>query len=107
MKSVAPAFAGFLVATAVVIGGAAPASAAAASPTFAKDVAPILQAHCQVCHRAGSIAPMSLMTYDEVRPWARAMKTRVGNRSMPPWMVERHIGIEKFKEDQSLSDKDV
>ena len=53
--------------------------------TFTKDVAPILQRSCQVCHRPGSIAPMSLLTFEEARPWARAIKAQVSSRSMPPW----------------------
>ena len=53
--------------------------------TFAKDVAPILQDHCQECHRVGSMAPMSLVTFEETRPWAKAIKQRVETRTMPPW----------------------
>jgi hypothetical protein len=83
--------------------GAAPK----APPTFTKDVAPILQRACQSCHRPGSIAPMSLLTYEEARPWARAIKTRVSARQMPPWHVDRSIGIRKFKDDPSLTDAEV
>ncbi len=54
------------------------------APTFTKDVAPILQRACQNCHRAGSIAPMSLFTYKEARPWARSIKQKVAERDMPP-----------------------
>ena len=75
--------------------------------TFTKDVAPILQRSCQGCHRAGQMAPMSLVTYQEVRPWARAIKGRVVAREMPPWHVDRTIGIQKFKDDASLSDEEV
>ena len=88
----------------------ASAQAPAASrpvPTFTKDVAPILQRSCQNCHRPGSIAPMSLLTYEEARPWARSMKNRVSQRQMPPWHVDRTIGIRKFKDDPSLSDEEV
>src|SRR6185437_4812650 len=53
-------------------------------PTFTKDVAPILQRSCQNCHRPGSIAPMSLLTYKDARPWARSIKTKVALRQMPP-----------------------
>ncbi len=63
---------------------AAPA-AWAAGPTFSKDVAPILYKSCVECHRAGAMAPMSLMTYEDARPWARAIKTKVVKREMPPW----------------------
>ena len=72
--------------------------------TFAKDIAPILQAKCQNCHRAGQMAPMSLVTYEEARPWAKAIKQRVLTRQMPPWHVDPTIGIQKFKNDLSLSD---
>ena len=54
------------------------------APTFYKDVLPILQANCQTCHRTGEVAPMSLLTYEQARPWARAIKTATAARSMPP-----------------------
>jgi hypothetical protein len=82
-------------------------SASAAQPTFTKDVAPILQRSCQTCHRPGSVAPMALLTYEEARPWARSIKTKVVNREMPPWHVDRHIGITRFKNDPSLSDQEI
>src|SRR5258708_39250295 len=69
------------------------------SVTFTKDVAPILQRSCQDCHRDGSIAPMSLLTYNDVRPWARAIKEKVVLRQMPPWHIDRNIGIGRFKDD--------
>ncbi len=75
--------------------------------TFAKHVAPILQRSCQSCHRTGSIAPMSLLTYEEVRPWARSIKQRVASREMPPWFVDRHVGVQGFKADKSLSDAEI
>jgi mono/diheme cytochrome c family protein len=75
--------------------------------TFAKDVAPIFQKACQNCHRPGSIAPMSLLTYEDARPWARSIKDRVERRSMPPWHVDRTVGIRKFKDDISLSDQEI
>jgi len=75
--------------------------------TFSKDVLPILQRACQECHRAGSIAPMSLLTYEEVRPWARAIRLRVSERAMPPWFIDRRVGIRKFKDDPSLSDAEI
>jgi hypothetical protein len=82
-------------------------SQGSAAPTFSKDVAPILQRSCQSCHRAGELAPMSLVSYQEVRPWARAIKTRVVSREMPPWHVDKTIGIQKFKDDPSLSDEEI
>ena len=75
--------------------------------TFARDVAPILQRSCQNCHHAGAIAPMSLVTYDEARPWARSIKQKVTSREMPPWYIDRHIGITKFKDDPSLTDAEI
>src|SRR5882672_8393736 len=74
--------------------------------TFTKDIAPILQRSCQECHHTDGVAPMSLVTYEEVRPWVKAMKTRTALRSqrgaMPPFFVEKNIGIQKFKHDPSL-----
>src|SRR5438477_8898690 len=75
--------------------------------TFAKDVAPILQRSCQTCHRPGAIAPMSLLTYQDVRPWARSIRQRVANREMPPWYIDRNVGITKFKDDPSLTDEEI
>src|SRR5262245_13488156 len=99
-----------LVASAL-LGTLAASSAAAQTPapqtTFARDVAPILQKNCQVCHRPGSSAPMSLMTYEDVRPWARAIKQRTSLREMPPWYIDRNVGIHSFKNDRSLSDADI
>ena len=95
---------------ALVLGSviAVPALAAAAdaakTPTFAKDVAPIFQEKCEACHRPDSIAPMSLKTFSEVRPWVRSIKSRVEARNMPPWQIDRSVGVQKFKNDRSLSD---
>jgi hypothetical protein len=86
---------------------AAPAAAQTANPTFAKDVAPILYRSCVRCHRPGESAPMSLMTYEDTRPWARSIKTRVVAREMPPWHIDRNIGLQKFKDDPSLSDAEI
>jgi hypothetical protein len=71
------------------------------SPTFYKDVLPVLQNHCQECHRAGEIAPMALLTYQDTRPWAKAIKTNVLSGKMPPWPADPHFG--KFANDRSLS----
>ena len=82
-----------------------------ADVTFTRDIAPILQRSCQKCHRADGVAPMPLTTYEEVRPWARAIKQRtgLGPRAgvMPPWYVEKNIGIQEFQDDPSLSDEEV
>src|SRR5215831_9288453 len=56
--------------------------------TYHKDIVPILQKNCQSCHRPGQIAPMSFLTYNDVRPWARAMKTAVITKKMPPWFAD-------------------
>jgi hypothetical protein len=96
------------------VGGSASMTAqapAGAPVTFSKDIAPILQRSCQQCHNPDGGAPMSLMTYEEARPWARAMKTRtaLGPRAgvMPPWFIEKNIGIQKYKADPSLSDEEI
>ena len=83
------------------------AGEAAADVTFARDIAPILQRSCQSCHRAGSLAPMSFTTYEQTRPWARAMKDKTALREMPPWFVEKNIGVQQFKDDISLSDEEI
>ena len=83
------------------------ASAQQKQVTFSKDVAPIFQAKCQSCHEPGSIAPMSLVTYQDARPWARSIKQRVESRQMPPWHIDRSVGVQKFKNDMSLSDEQV
>ena len=79
--------------------------------TFSKDIAPILQRSCQNCHQPNSAAPMSLITYQEVRPWARAIKERTLLRdkrgAMPPWYIEKNIGIQHYKNDPSLSDLEM
>jgi len=75
--------------------------------TFAKDVAPILQEKCQGCHRAGEMAPMSLVTYEETRPWAKSIKQRVVARQMPPWHMDKTVGIQQFQNDMSLSDEQI
>ena len=82
---------------------------AAAQPevTFTKDIAPIFQAKCQSCHEPGSIAPMSLTTWQEARPWARSIRSRVASRQMPPWHIDRSVGVQRFKNDMSLSDAQI
>jgi len=92
-----------------VMAMAAPALAADApkAVTFSKDVAPILQAKCQNCHQPNSIAPMSLITYQETRPWARSIRERVSNRQMPPWHIDKSVGVQKFQNDISLSDEQI
>jgi hypothetical protein len=84
-----------------------PAKPAQPTPTFTKDVAPIFQRSCQVCHRADSIAPMSLLSYEDARPWARSIRTKVVAHDMPPWYIDRTVGIKRFSNDPSLSDEEV
>src|ERR1700694_2282554 len=86
---------------------AGPAAASVRPVTFTKDIAPILQEHCQNCHRPDQMAPMSLLTYEDARPYARSIKTRTAARAMPPWHVERNIGIQKFKDDPSLTEDEI
>jgi len=87
---------------------AAPALAGPAQPiTFTRDIAPILQDKCEACHRPDSMAPMPLRTYEEVRPWARAIKQRVAARQMPPWHIDRTVGIQRFENDRSLTDEQI
>jgi len=101
----------------VSLGFAAPAALPAQTPaqgsdaarqvTFARDVAPIFQRKCQDCHRPGSIAPMSLVTYEESRPWARSIRARVAAREMPPWHLDKTVGIQAFVNDASLSEREL
>ena len=100
--------------TAATLGGvilfAAPAfaqTAPANAPTFSKDIAPIFQSKCQACHQPGSIAPMSLINFAEARPWARSIKQRVSTRQMPPWHIDQSVGVTKFKNDMSLTQKQI
>ena len=76
-----------------------------ASVTFTKDVLPILQKNCQTCHRPGEIAPMSFLTYQDVRPWAKAIKNAVVSRQMPPWFADPAYG--HFANDRTLSDATI
>src|SRR5215472_11987321 len=91
----------------VLYGAGALAAAAHDQVTFTKDVVPILQRSCQNCHRPNNIAPMSFLTYQEARPWARSIKEKVVKRDMPPWFIDQTIGIRKFKDDPSLTDQEI
>ena len=93
-------------------GAAAGQAAESGQPvTFTKDIAPILQRSCQTCHRPDGGAPMPLITYEDVRPWARSIKHRTGLGSqsdvMPPWYIEKGIGIQDYKGDISLNDEEI
>src|SRR3954468_9300457 len=106
--------AGFMAGAAALLApstSAAQSAPASAQVTYTKHIAPILQRSCENCHRADGVAPMSLRTYEEVRPWARAIKQRTGIGPkmgvMPPWYVEKNIGIQKYKDDPSLSAEEI
>ena len=99
---------GTAIATAsLMLPSVAAAADTVANPTFTKDIAPIFQDKCEACHRPDSIAPMSLVTYEEARPWARSIRTRVETHQMPPWSIDKTIGIQEFKNDRSLSDTQI
>jgi len=89
----------FAVVASVQTGAQAPATTA---PTFTKDVAPILYQNCTNCHRPGEIAPMSLLTFKDARPWAKSIATQVAKGSMPPWHADPAHG--EFVNDRRLSD---
>ena len=75
--------------------------------TFTKDIAPIFQRSCQVCHRPNNMGPMALLTYEDSRPWARAIRRSVTDRTMPPWHIDKKVGVQRFKGDRSLSDEEI
>src|SRR5437016_3272069 len=94
----------------LVLGAAATSAAgqtARPAPTFTRDIAPIFQEKCEACHRPDSVAPMSLVTYEDARPWARSIAARVAARQMPPWHLNKSVGIQKFENDRSLSDAQI
>jgi hypothetical protein len=84
---------------------AATAGSVSSVPTYYKDIAPLMQNRCQECHRSGEVAPMSFMSYDQVRPWAKAIKNAVLTKKMPPWFADPHFG--KFSNDRSLSQHEI
>jgi len=92
--------------TAFILFGAVSASAQT-EVTFTRDVESILQRSCQGCHRPGQMGPMSLVTYEDVRPWARAVREKVVERVMPPWHLDKTVGIRQFENDTSLSDAEI
>lgn len=96
LKTLVLAFAGVLAATAATV---------SVNVTFNKDVLPVLQNRCQECHRPGEIAPMSFMTYKDTRAWAKAIKSAVLTRQMPPWFADPHYG--KFSNDRSLAQSEI
>src|SRR4029453_10677393 len=74
-------------------------------PSFGKDIAPILYERCAMCHRPGEVAPMSLMSYEQVRPWARAIKSKLVSKQMPPWYAEGEPG--RWANDLRLSQAEI
>jgi len=94
----------------ILISGLAAAALCAAATTstpvtFYKDALPVLQKNCQSCHRTGEAAPMQFTSYESTRPWAKAIKTAVASKKMPPWFADPHYG--KFANDRSLSEADI
>jgi hypothetical protein len=83
----------------------APSSGQNQTPTFNKDVLPILQRECQACHRPGEVAPMSFLTYDSTRPWAKSIKQAVLSKKMPPWFADSQFG--DFRNAPKLAPEDV
>lgn len=91
--------------------GVVAAQSQADEVTYSRDIAPILQENCQKCHRPESVAPMSLLTYDEVRPYATRIQRRTALRDrrgvMPPWFIERDVGIQHFRNDEALTEGEI
>ena len=98
---------GFVALMSALVAGPAQAQNRSEAITFAKDIAPIFQEKCEVCHRAEGMGPMSLTTFNEVRPWVRSIKMKVQDRAMPPWDVDKTVGIEQFANDRSLTDCEI
>src|SRR5215831_9725298 len=94
-----------LVATTLFIVAQAVAADPPTSVTFYKDALPVLQKNCQTCHRPGEAGPMSFLTYESTRPWAKSIKSAILTHKMPPWFADPHYG--KFANDRSLSESDL
>ncbi len=97
----------FSILAVLALGSTAPLLAADTPVTFTKDIAPILQQKCEACHREGSMAPMSLVSYEETRPWAMSIKEEVAARRMPPWHIDKNVGVSQFENDRSLSEEQI
>ena len=105
MRVMTRAFAAAAVLSLVGIGASVPIGAqspASGTPTYSRDIAPILYNSCTSCHRPGEIGPMSLMTYMDVRPWAKSIGSRVAAGTMPPWHADPQVG--EFINDRRLTD---
>ena len=109
MSSAKSLFSGAAFAATFLITGTT--SAQSTEVTFHKDIEPILQSSCQSCHRDGGAGPMPLVTYDQVAPFAGLIEYKTGLRdragAMPPWYVEKDVGIQEYKDDPSLSDAEI
>src|SRR5579863_4983490 len=92
---------------ALMAGEPSKATANAKPVTFTKDIAPIFQEKCEACHRKDSMAPMSLVTYEATRSWAKAIRKRLITHQMPPWHLDKTVGIQEFKNDLSFSDEQI
>src|SRR5262245_24244402 len=90
---------------AIVFAARARETSSSAEVTYYKDIAPILKKNCIVCHRPNDIAPMSLMTYDQVLPFARMIRESVVQRKMPPWHADPAFG--EFNNDARLTDEEI
>ena len=97
--------AGVCVCLCVGVGVGIGEAGSADNPTYTEDVAPILMANCVTCHRPGEVAPMSLLTFEDTRKWARAIREKVGERMMPPWHAAP--GVREYTNDRSLDDADL
>jgi hypothetical protein len=96
-----------MMASTTIANAQTPAAAVPGQVTFTKDIAPILQEKCQTCHREGQIAPMSLLTYQQTKAYAKEIRKRVTARTMPPWFIDKTIGIQNFENDISLNDQQI
>src|SRR6266853_4324531 len=94
-----------IVVVGLALGTAVLAADLSSSVTFSKDVLPILQKNCQTCHRPGQVAPMSLISYKDTRPWAKAIKAAVILKKMPPWFADPKYG--HFINDRSLKQSEI
>jgi hypothetical protein len=107
MNRFAPVLAGVAIVSAAAMGSSRQAGAAAAEvPTFTRDVAPIMFEKCTMCHRTGEVAPMTFLSYEDVRPWARVIKNKVISREMPPWGADPEHSL-KMRNDRSLSKNQI
>jgi mono/diheme cytochrome c family protein len=91
--------------SALILAGPITSQPTHSAPSFYKEILPILQQHCQVCHRPGEIGPMPLLTYEQTKPWANSIAQRVGSRNMPPWFADPRFG--RFSDDPSLSRAEI